>query len=232
VLADHGFSTDIGTFHLDDILAELTASHPIKTVSNDQIILPEHDPELFANIVGTLQQNRNVGTVCTTGTRETHPEGTVPGTFSTDLVNVTHDRCADILVDATWSPQPNSHKYQGITTRPGVGGHGTLSPYEMQVNLIAAGPNIKNTESPSQIPTAHVDIAPTLLSLHGITPPDCIDGRVLSELLITGKNAPEISVITKDYTTKNTNNQMYTATLKTATIDGTEFPLHGDAHRE
>lgn len=233
VLADHGFSTDIGSFNLGEILSTEFPAESYTTVDNNQILLPDHDRELLENIIEALQEHRSVGAIFTEGTDSSYPEGQIPGTFSTDLVNATHERTADILVDATWSSQPNSHSYQGATTRPGVGGHGTLSPFEMQVNLIAAGPNIKNTPDPSRLPSSHVDIAPTLLSLHDITPPDTIDGRVLTELLTTEREPTNTSSEPNTYSTTNTLDTMtYSATVQTATVGGREFPLYADTNRD
>src|SRR5438309_11406829 len=52
----------------------------------------------------------------------------------------------------------------------------------MHNTLIAAGPDFRRGIV-DQLPTGNVDVAPTVLWILGITPPQPMDGRVLTEAL-------------------------------------------------
>ena len=69
--------------------------------------------------------------------------------------------------------------------QPGCGMHVTLSPTDLHNTAVAAGPDFRRGMN-STLPSGHVDIVPTLLWLMGITPPQPLDGRVLSEALTVG----------------------------------------------
>lgn len=232
VLADHGFSSDIGSLNLESILESTDTSVPFRIVANNQIHLAERNVEAQNQIVRELHRAQQVGAILTAGP-SSEAEGSSAGTISTGFVNVNHDRTADIIVDALWSDQPNAHGYPGSTTRPGVGGHGTLSPYEMNVNLIAAGPHIKNSIEPSRVPSAHVDLVPTLLSLLGISPPKAVDGRVLTELLLEQHDEGDLAVKTDSFTTsQHIDDRPYSTTLHFATVNGVRYPLQTDTQRK
>lgn len=232
VLADHGFSSDIGSLNLESILESTDTDVPFRIVANNQIHVAEHDVETQRQIVRELHRAPQVGAIFTAG-ESSEAEGSSPGTISTGLVNVSHDRTADIMVDAMWSSQPNAHGYPGATTRPGIGGHGTLSPYEMNVNLIATGPHIKNSTGPSRVPSAHVDLVPTLLSLLDISPPESVDGRVLTELLLEQHEEGDLTVETDSFTTSpHIDGRPYSTTLHFVTVNGVRYPLQTDTQRK
>src|SRR5437899_7747746 len=49
--------------------------------------------------------------------------------------------------------------------------------------FIAAGPDFRRGQM-NDLPTGNVDLAPTILRILGITPPQKLDGRVLAEALV------------------------------------------------
>jgi arylsulfatase A-like enzyme len=65
----------------------------------------------------------------------------------------------------------------------GRGTHATLSRFDMHNTLIAAGPDFRRGKA-DDLPTGNIDLAPTILRILGITPPQPLDGRVLSEAMI------------------------------------------------
>ncbi len=65
----------------------------------------------------------------------------------------------------------------------GKGTHATLSRFDMHNTLIAAGPDFKRGET-DDLPSGNVDLAPTILQILGIKPPNRLDGRVLSEIMV------------------------------------------------
>ena len=63
---------------------------------------------------------------------------------------------------------------------PGEGSHASLSEYDVHNTLIAAGPDFQQRFT-STLPSGNIDIAPTVLHILGIEPPQKFDGRVLLE---------------------------------------------------
>jgi arylsulfatase A-like enzyme len=129
-------------------------------------------------------------------TRPVYPgsyAGRVPGTISLDAIHWNHERSADILVSAAWNDDVNQYGYAGANTRYGTAGHGQDSPWHIQIRLVAAGPDIKPGVR-SMVPTGNVDIAPTVLSLQGLTAPEAMQGRVMRELLRNGPDPKEVLV--------------------------------------
>jgi arylsulfatase A-like enzyme len=53
----------------------------------------------------------------------------------------------------------------------------------MHNTLIAAGPDFRHAKV-SDLPSGNVDLAPTILRILGITAPQQLDGRVLSEAMV------------------------------------------------
>ena len=71
--------------------------------------------------------------------------------------------------------------------------------------LITAGPDFRHGEV-DDLPTGNTDLAPTILRVLGITAPQKMDGRILSEAVVNGEPAaaglkPETKTIeaTKDF---------------------------------
>jgi arylsulfatase A-like enzyme len=75
------------------------------------------------------------------------------------------------MIDADWQ------------RKAGEGTHATLSRFDMLNTLIAAGPDFRRGET-IDLPSGNVDLAPTILHILGITPPQTLDGRILSEAMI------------------------------------------------
>ena len=73
--------------------------------------------------------------------------------------------------------------------------HGSISPYEVNSVLIAAGPHFKAGVR-SAVPSGIVDLFPTVLHLLGMALPRPVDGRVLHEALDGGPDPKEVFVET------------------------------------
>jgi arylsulfatase A-like enzyme len=71
---------------------------------------------------------------------------------------------------------------------PGKGTHATLGLFDMQNTLVAAGPDFRRGFV-AELPSGNVDLAPTILHILGIDPPEPLDGRVLREAM-TGSGHP------------------------------------------
>ena len=199
ISADHGFVTDIGK---QPALADFLIQQGLKKergsddviVAEGSIYVKDHDPVLIKKIVSTLQSQEWVGGIFTKAQKKGDTKGSVPGTISFDAIHWDHERSADILVDVNWNDSKNALGYAGSSFARGVTGHGSFSPYEMHIALLADGPSFKKGYE-GNLPTSNVDIVPTILHLYKIAIPAQMDGRVVYELLSekTPASAPKVA---------------------------------------
>lgn len=222
VVADHGLSTDDGDLDVSRALEDHGVGGRATVVADTQIYV--HEGHESHEIVRALQRTDGVGAIFTRSGPPSDEAGAIPGTLPLDRAHVDHDRAADIIVAPDWSDRSNTHGYPGTTSRSGTAGHGTLSPYEMRVQLIAAGPDLKGSGRRSAVPTGHVDIAPTLLHLHDVRPPASMHGRILHELLDTGPDPDSLSAGTDAVEVSAPDDTGYTATLERTHVDGVTYP--------
>jgi predicted AlkP superfamily pyrophosphatase or phosphodiesterase len=193
ISTDHGFATHIGKVGLADFLISQGLKKDKESedvvVAEGALYVQNHDAALVRKIVQALQQQEWVGALFTKASQPGATTGSVEGTLSFDAVHWNHkDRSADILVDVNWNDSVNTKGYKGASFARGVAGHGSLSPYEVHIALLAAGPSFKPGYQ-SQLPSSNVDIVPTILQIHKLAIPPAMEGRVLSELLV-GSAAP------------------------------------------
>lgn len=202
VTSDHGFSTHTGEFRLG-ALVEPFARH-LPNGSSDIVVVEGaiylrsgKDPARVAAMVAALQKRPEVGAIFTppdSGSQGgSNPEGIVPGTLSYDVIRWNHPRAGDLLVSANWNDGRNDRGWPGKTTDSGVAGHGTSSPFDIHNTLIAAGPDFRE-HAVSDVPTANVDITPTLLHLLGMRPAAGMTGRVVEEALRGGPAIGSVGV--------------------------------------
>ena len=159
-------------------------------------------------------------------------EGVISGTFSMELVRVDHDRAPEVLFAPDWDDRENEHGYPGTTSRRGIGGHGTLSPYEMCVHLRAGGPDLEGGGARSLVPTGHVDLAPTILHLLGIRPPATMDGRILHELFVDGPDPDSLTVTRDEVRTASSADCSYRSTLHRSHVAGRDYPMAAYTRRD
>jgi len=185
VTSDHGFSTETGELNLEKLVAPFAktlgdGSKDI-VVAEGAIYLRQTDAARVSRIVAALQRRPEVGAIFT--------RDGVGGTLTFAAARWSHARSGDILVSANWTSKANAAGFKGTTTQDGVAGHGTSSPYDVHNTLIAVGPGFRE-HATSSLPTANVDLAPTLLHLLGIMPPSSMTGRVIEEGLRAGSREP------------------------------------------
>jgi predicted AlkP superfamily pyrophosphatase or phosphodiesterase len=230
VTADHGFTTNQGLFDLPKLLAQNGLDEGVVVVGGRQVFVKNGSEERIRKIVELLQDTAWVGAIFTRGARRGDVEGFVPGTLSLESVYHDHDRAADILVDPMWTDAVNDHGFAGATTALSAGRyvatHGSTSPYDMSIRLIATGPDIKRGVI-SRVPTANVDLAPTICRLYGVEPPAAMKGRVLQELLVEGPHPASVSVrYGVDRVIAERPHGRYTIDLLTARVDGKRYLQH------
>jgi arylsulfatase A-like enzyme len=190
VVSDHGFSTHTGELKLAALVAPF--AKPLSDGSPDIVVAEgaihfraPADAERIRAIVSMLQRRREVGAIFTRPGASGGPEGIVPGTLSFAVARWNHPRAGEILVSANWTAGKNDAGFAGTTTDSGVAGHGASSPFDIHNTFIAAGPDFREHLS-SDVPTANVDVAPTLLRLLGMPVPSTMTGRVIEEALRGG----------------------------------------------
>ncbi len=187
ISADHGFVTHIGKQNLTDFLL---AQGLKKDKDSDDVVVAEgaiyvkdHDEERIKKIVTALQQEAWAGALFTKAKPGDPIQGWVEGTLSFKTIHHNHPtRVGDILVAPNWNDDKNAQGYAGTDFSGGVAGHGGSSPYEINIVLLARGPDFK-TLVKSTLPTSNVDLAPTILSLYDFALPSTMDGRVMGEFL-------------------------------------------------
>jgi arylsulfatase A-like enzyme len=204
VVSDHGFSTIGRSIDFPaaaraagfDTVTEFENSPKagqVMIVGNGGSILfyvAEHERATVARLVEWLEHSDFAGVIFAREKFE--------GTFPLESVHANTADAPDVLVSLRWNTKANRFGVAGeIMTdsgRPaGQGSHATLSEFDVHNTLIAAGPDFRRGFA-SDLPSANVDIAPTVLRLLGISTPGKMDGRVLSETLSAESTpAPVIS---------------------------------------
>ena len=193
VVSDHGFSTiergvdfapalKASGFDAVTSVADKLNAGQIMIVGNAGTILfyvGEHDRDLTSRLVEWLQRSDSAGVIFAREKFE--------GTFPLDFVRANAAEAPDVMVALRWNPKPNRYGIPGhiITDSargPGKGSHVTLSEFDVHNTLIAAGPDFLKGLT-STLPSSNVDVAPTVLRILGIDPPQKFDGRVLSEAM-------------------------------------------------
>lgn len=126
-------------------------------------------PTLLASVARTLMAWPETGLLFTRGGDGV--EGSVPGTFSQQLVRLQHTRSADLVFTLRTDNDTDAFGYRGTCRFDnelpvGVGYHGGLHPSELSAFLVGLGPPFREGTVSDQ-PTSVLDIMPTILSLLG-----------------------------------------------------------------
>jgi arylsulfatase A-like enzyme len=99
-----------------------------------------------------------------------------------------------LAVSPRWSDALNEFgvpgAVQSLTTQSALrSSHGSASHYDLHAVLIAHGPSL-HSGGRSPLPTGAIDLAPTVLTLLGMTPPAEMQGRVLWEIMAAPAGEP------------------------------------------
>ena len=195
VVSDHGFSTiernadlavDLSTAGITTARAytQAPANGTVLVAglgASAGLYVANHDDAVIRRAVAFLQTQDYSGVIFTR-------EG-IEGTFPLSLAKVDSADAPDILVALRWSEAASATgtpgleiSEQGAGRKAGQGTHAGLSPFDLHNTLIAAGPDFRKGFADT-LPSGNVDVAPTILWILGVTPPQPMDGRVLSEAL-------------------------------------------------
>lgn len=193
VVSDHGFSTIERSVDLRKILKDAGFSvtteftgepkpGDIMLAGNGGTVffyVMQHDAGVAQRLVKFLQQCDFAGVILT--------RDKIEGTFGFDEVKMDNEHAPDVAMSFRWNEKKNQFGVPGMINadwnrKAGQGTHATLSRFDMHSTLVAAGPNIRRGKS-DDLPSGNVDLAPTILNILGIVPPQGMDGRILSEAL-------------------------------------------------
>jgi len=195
ISTDHGFVTHAGKLNLTNFLIDeglkISNESDDVVVAEGAVYVKDHNEESIKKIVAALHKQDWVGAVFTRSKNKNDLTGVIDGTLSFETIHYDHPRAGDILVSVNWNNEKNDKGYAGTDYATGVAGHGGASPYEINIALMARGPDFKENYITTS-PTSNVDIAPTILSIYNLPVPPEMDGRSVIELLKKTKNSGQL----------------------------------------
>jgi len=165
---------------------------------SDYLFVPDGDSNAVKAAVVSLQSRMQFGTIFVSD-----KYGDVAGTLPMSLINTENKvtgRGPDIIVSF------NFDENVAVAGRPGIsyassvnrrGDHGSFSPTDTHVSMMAHGASF-NSGLNDTLPTANVDIAPTVARILKLSMPEA-QGRVLEEALRGGPHIAEYTVLDKTH---------------------------------
>jgi arylsulfatase A-like enzyme len=163
---------------------------------SDYLFVPDGDANTVKAAVVSLQSRLQFGAVFVSGRY-----GDIAGTLRMGLINTespASGRGPDIIVSFSFD------EHVAVAGRPGIsyassvnrrGDHGSFSRTDTHISMMAHGPDFKSGLYDT-LPTANVDIAPTVARILALHMPD-VQGRALEEALKVGPPVTEYAVVEK-----------------------------------
>jgi arylsulfatase A-like enzyme len=163
---------------------------------SDYLFVPDHNAETVRAAVISLQSRLQFGAIFVSDRY-----GEIAGTLPMSLIKTENSsRAPDIIVSFSYHENIAVSGKSGVSYASSVnrrGDHGSFSPTDVHISLMAHGPSFKpGLRDP--LPSANVDIAPTIGRILGFSMPDA-QGRVLEEALEGGPSPTEYAVSNKTY---------------------------------
>jgi len=187
VVSDHGYSTVARRVQLEGVVREagFPPGHELGGVTvaanGGTGLFYVHDsaPDALDRLARWLVAQPWTGALVA-GRAEGAALGLLPG----DQLGLGGPRAADVVLSFRWDSGRTTNGFAGFADSaegaPGLGTHGSGSPHELRCTLIARGPSFRQG-AVSELPSGNVDVAPTVLSLLGVTSELPLDGRPLLE---------------------------------------------------
>jgi arylsulfatase A-like enzyme len=165
---------------------------------SDYLFVPDGNIDTVKAAVASLQSRLQFGAIFVS---DKYAE--VTGTLPMSLIGTEHTgtgRAPDIIVSFSFDENVVVAGKSGISYASSVnrrGDHGSFSPTDTHISLLAYGPAFKSGLYDT-LPTANVDIAPTVARILKFSMPD-VQGRVLEEALQGGPRVTEYAVLNKTH---------------------------------
>lgn len=235
VVSDHGFTANAAGV---DVAAELVAAGAKKAADSEDVVLASSGQAVGIHVEGRdparveriarLVQSRDWGGVVFTAARAVgDPHGTVPGTFSLELIHAANaERGPDLLITFPWTSRPGAFGLPGTDLANVSGGaklyasdHGSMSPWNVRSTFLAWGPDFKRGTR-SRVPAGNVDVTPTILAVLGVADTAGLDGRAVTEALAGGPDEEQVAVETSVHAAEA---GAYRAAIQVSTVDGRRY---------
>jgi arylsulfatase A-like enzyme len=163
---------------------------------SDYLFVPDHNTQTVRAAVASLQSRLQFGAIFVSDRY-----GEIAGTLPMSLIKTENSgRAPDIIVSFSYDRNTPVGGKSGVSYASSVnrrGDHGSFSPADVHISLMARGPHFKQGLR-DPLPSANVDIAPTVARILGFSMPDA-QGRVLEEALQGGPATTEYTVMDKTY---------------------------------
>jgi arylsulfatase A-like enzyme len=163
---------------------------------SDYVFVPDGNRDVVKAAVASLQSRQQFGAIFVSD-RYGEIAGTLPMSLINTEPNVT-GRAPDIIVSFNYDETIAVAGKPGISYASSInrrGDHGSFSPTDTRISLLAHGPSFK-AGLYDTLPTANVDIAPTIAHILKLNMPD-VQGRMLEEALQGGPPVTDFSVLRK-----------------------------------
>ena len=189
VLSDHGHTPLApGKTNVREVVAAALQGVPDAefVVAADGVYFAgEPSRRVLEAAAGALQDTGEIGPILA--------DAPLPGVLPLSSVRLSGPHAPHIKFSYLWRESSGSPDGRGyVLTSPGsrlTSSHGAFAPTDMHNMLIAQGPRFRSG-AVSTLPCGLIDVAPTVLSLFGVVPPDAWDGRILWELYGSGAGVP------------------------------------------
>ena len=165
---------------------------------SDYLFVPDGNIDTVKAAVASLQSRLQFGAIFVSD-----KYGEVAGTLPMSLIKTENSgsgRAPDIIVSFNFDENVAVAGKSGISYASSVnrrGDHGSFSHTDTHISLLAHGPDFK-LGLYDTLPTANVDIAPTVAHILKFSMPD-VQGRVLEEALQGGPRVTEYAVLNKTH---------------------------------
>jgi hypothetical protein len=165
---------------------------------SDYLFVPDGNIDTVKAAIASLQSRLQFGAIFVS---DRH--GAIAGTLPMSLINTetgASGRAPDIIVSFSFDENVAVAGKSGVSYASSVnrrGDHGSFSPTDTHISLMASGPDFKSGFS-DPLPTANVDVAPTVTRILKFSMP-AVQGRVLEEALQDGPPVSEYAVLNKTH---------------------------------
>jgi predicted AlkP superfamily pyrophosphatase or phosphodiesterase len=153
---------------------------------SDYFYVPSHDKKIIEKLITFFASHKQYDAIFVDSTRY----GKMKGTLSLETVGIQNPqgRSPDVVVGLAYDENAKVNGLPGIEFSDYFnmrGMHGSFSPIDVHNFMMAEGPDFRKNYV-DHLPTANVDVAPTVAYLLNLQLPDT-DGRVLHEALSVDK---------------------------------------------